>query len=360
MNERFPFAELATRDVRRENWLSIPRHGVTFALGEAHAPSTADGAQSRTVSFEPCPVHAARVHTGHAILVRAVIDGHDAEIFCDAATVQEVTRQAFGTVDQSLLASRERALVIEHVAGDILAMLERQFGCQVTFHWASPDVEPDLPSVGAVQIRLDGRPRPGFAVLHGGAPVAEMFHEWVESCALRPLESHQLMIDVSLLFGATTLAMAELRDLSVGDTVLIDDKFPVDRPLRAIAGKKLVADARFSGAQIEAVSRFSALRGGQTFRWMTEPLEGVQLDMNDSANIATNQLGDMKVRLVFEVGRAELSVSEIERLGPGHVFQVSRASDGHVDVIAGGRVIGSGELVKIGEDIGVRLKRIAS
>jgi type III secretion protein Q len=182
----------------------------------------------------------------------------------------------------------------------------------------------------------------------------------VGQCLLAPPLNISPAIHISILFGATTLSLRDLRGLETGDTVLIDDRFSPDRPLRAVAGKTLVAEARFAGSHIEAMSGFSPVRGGSAFRWMIEPLEGVQLDMNDTNQIATNQLGDMKVKLVFEVGRAELSVDEIEKLGPGHVFQVSRATDGHVDVIAGGRVIGSGELVKIGDDIGVRLKRVAS
>ncbi|MGL4728388.1 MAG: FliM/FliN family flagellar motor switch protein, partial [Bosea sp. (in: a-proteobacteria)] len=114
------------------------------------------------------------------------------------------------------------------------------------------------------------------------------------------------------------------------------------------------------GQRVETVTGFSPLRGGNAFRWLIEPIEGVNFNMAEADNIVASSLGDMKVRLVFEVGRAELSVAEIERLGPGHVFELSRASDGHVDVIAGGRVIGSGEIVKIGDDIGVRLKRIAT
>lgn len=362
MIERFEFIGLGAGNVRLENWLSLPRQGTSLLLGEGHGadPAAAGPAPQNVMTITPCTIHHAHSQMGRTILVRAVFDGHDLELVCDMALAQALVVHGFGEVDQGLLASRERALVLEHALGGPIAMLERETGSLVTFHWAAPDIPPDLAQFGAVSVRLDNRGRAGHAILHGTGFAAEAFRGWVETCGPAPRNAMSPLVDLAFLFGATTLSMSELRDLEIGDTVLIDDTFSVETPLRVVAGKLMVAEARFSGKAIEAMTRFSPFRGGQGFRWMIEPLDGVHLDMNDATHIATNQLGDMKVKLVFEVGRAEMSVGEIEKLGPGYVFQVSRASDGHVDVIAGGRVIGSGELVKIGDDIGVRLKRIAT
>jgi type III secretion protein Q len=360
MIERFPFAEVNPREARIDNWLSTPREGVTLTLGEGyeHEPGGEGAASLATIT--PCAIAHARAQMGRTILVRGMLDGHDVEIMCDTGLVETLVGHSFGPVDQSLLASGERALVLEHAMAGIIAMLERDFGMAVRFEWAAPDVESDLPVIGAVRLVLQQKPRPGHAVIHGAAPVAEMFRSFVESCAPGRPNGLKPNIHVALIFGSTRLSIAEMRGLAVGDTILIDDTFEADRPLRAIAGKTLIAAARFSGPRVETVSGFAPLRGGNAFRWLIEPIEGVNFNMAEPDNIVASSLGDMKVRLVFEVGRAELSVAEIERLGPGHVFELSRASDGHVDVIAGGRVIGSGEIVKIGDDIGVRLKRIAT
>jgi type III secretion protein Q len=358
MIERFPFAEVSPRQARIDNWLSMPREGVTLTLGEAY--EEAGDAIPPLATLTPCAIGHANARMGRTILIHALVDGHDAEIMCETGLVEALAAYAFGQMDQSLLASGERALVLEHALGGMIALLERDFGILAKFDWAAPDVASNLPAIGGVQLALPSKSRPGHAVLHGEGPVAEMFRSFVEHCRPGPPLGLRPAIHVSMVFGSTTLSMAEMRGLSMGDTILIDDIFEAERPLRAVAGKAMIAAARFAGPRVETVTTFSPLRGGSLFRWLAEPLEGVNVKMADSDNLSTSSLNDMKVRLVFEVGRAEMSVSEIERLGPGHVFELARASDGHVDVIAGGRVIGSGEIVKIGEDIGVRLKRIAS
>jgi type III secretion protein Q len=359
MIERFPFAEISLREARIDNWLALPRTGVLLNLGEAYEEAGGD-ARPPLATIVPCAIGAARGRIGRSILIHAMIDGHDAEILCETGLVEALVWHSFGKIDQSLLASGERALVLEHALSGIIDMIERDFGMAAKCEWAAPDVRSDMPAVGAVQLTLPTRSRPGHAIIHGAGPVAEMFRAFVEHCPPGPPLALRPGIHVSMIFGSTTLAMAEMRGLSVGDTILIDDTFEAERPLRAIAGKAMIAAARFAGTRVETVTGFSPLRGGSPFRWLIEPLDGVNFKMAESDNLSTASLNDMKVRLVFEVGRAEMSVAEIERLGPGHVFELARASDGHVDVIAGGRVIGSGEIVKIGDDIGVRLKRIAS
>jgi type III secretion protein Q len=359
MIERFPFAEVSLREARIDNWLALPRNGVVLNLGESYENPAGDRGPP-LVAIVPCAIAIARGRMGRTILIHSQIDGHDVEIMVETGLVEALVSHSFGKVDQSLLASGERALVLEHALSGIIDMLDRDFGMAAKCEWAAPDVRSDLPPVGAVQLTLPARSRPGHAIIHASAPVAEMFRSFVENCPPGPPLALRPGIHVSMIFGSTTLTMAEMRGLSMGDTILIDDTFEADRPLRAIAGKAMIAAARFSGTRVETVTGFSPLRGGSPFRWLIEPLDGVNFKMAETDNLSTSSLNDMKVRLVFEVGRAEMSVAEIERLGPGHVFELARASDGHVDVIAGGRVIGSGEIVKIGDDIGVRLKRIAS
>ncbi len=343
-----------------DRWLSRPREGVTITLGERHGEAPEEAADLATATVTPCAVSDARAHIGRTVLIHALVDGHDAEIICDLGLVQTLVKHVFGDIDQSLLGSSERALVLEHALGAMVALLERDFDMAVRFEWAAQDVESDLPVVGAASVTLPGKTRPGHVIIHGLDAVGMLFRNFVEHCPPGPPVRVRSNIHVSLVFGSTVISVAEMRGLSAGDTILVDECFESDKPLRAVAGKALIAPARFSGPRIEAVAEFAPPKAGAGFRWLVEPPQGVNVNMPDPENLMTNSLGDMKVRLVFEIGRAEISVADIEKLGPGYVFDVTRATDGHVDIIAGGRVIGSGEIVKIGDEIGIRLKRIAS
>ena len=66
-------------------------------------------------------------------------------------------------------------------------------------------------------------------------------------------------------------------------------------------------------------------------------------------------LDDLPVRLVFELGRVELSLGELQRLAPGALVPLGRPLEEPLDIMANGRRLGRGTLVQIGESLGVRI-----
>ena len=70
-------------------------------------------------------------------------------------------------------------------------------------------------------------------------------------------------------------------------------------------------------------------------------------------------LDDLPVRLVFEVGRVELSLGELQRLAPGALVPLARPIEEPLDIMANGRRLGRGTLVQIGDSLGVRIVSLA-
>jgi flagellar motor switch protein FliN/FliY len=70
----------------------------------------------------------------------------------------------------------------------------------------------------------------------------------------------------------------------------------------------------------------------------------------------------MGVRLPIRVlmGRTELPLRDIVRLGGGSVVELDCAPDSPVDIIVNDRLIAQGEIVVVGGNYGVRITRIAS
>lgn len=65
---------------------------------------------------------------------------------------------------------------------------------------------------------------------------------------------------------------------------------------------------------------------------------------------------NLPVRVSFEIGRSELSVGEIADLQPGYVFALPAHLEGaNVTILANGHVAGRGEVVAVGDTLGVRL-----
>lgn len=77
-----------------------------------------------------------------------------------------------------------------------------------------------------------------------------------------------------------------------------------------------------------------------------------------SGSAGFEQVDDLPVELVFEIGRCELPLSEIRKLGEGSVLPAAASTTNAVNILANGRLVGSGELVKIGAGLGVRVVRL--
>ena len=64
----------------------------------------------------------------------------------------------------------------------------------------------------------------------------------------------------------------------------------------------------------------------------------------------------LPVQLRFELGEVELSIAELSALQPGYVFPLaSRLEGANVAIRANGRHVGRGEVVAVGDTLGVRL-----
>ena len=86
---------------------------------------------------------------------------------------------------------------------------------------------------------------------------------------------------------------------------------------------------------------------------------GNPTEFSGPTGLHDSDLDDLPVRLVFEAGRVELSLGELQRLAPGALVPLGRPLDEPLDIMANGRRLGRGTLVRIGESLGVRIVSIA-
>lgn len=67
---------------------------------------------------------------------------------------------------------------------------------------------------------------------------------------------------------------------------------------------------------------------------------------------------DIPVQLVVEVGALNISVQKLLELAPGNMLDLDVTPENGVNLVVNNRIIGKGELVKIGETVGVRILQI--
>ena len=88
---------------------------------------------------------------------------------------------------------------------------------------------------------------------------------------------------------------------------------------------------------------------------------GGQPGRNDSPTKSLEALGfvmDVPVELTVEIGRKNLKIADVLRLGPGSVVELTKDNGEPLDVYVNTRLVARGEAVVVGERYGVRLTEV--
>ena len=70
------------------------------------------------------------------------------------------------------------------------------------------------------------------------------------------------------------------------------------------------------------------------------------------------QIDDIPVKLVFQIGEMRMIFGELIKLQPGYIFALEADPKKPVTIKVNGRPVGTGELVEIGDGIGVRVLQL--
>ena len=68
-----------------------------------------------------------------------------------------------------------------------------------------------------------------------------------------------------------------------------------------------------------------------------------------------SHFGSIPIDIEVELGRQQMKLEDILALQAGSVLRISRSAGENIDILAGGHLIGSGEIVIIEERFGVRI-----
>ena len=69
-------------------------------------------------------------------------------------------------------------------------------------------------------------------------------------------------------------------------------------------------------------------------------------------------LENIDVKLTVEVGNAEIKIRDLLRLNEGSIVELDRLAGDPLDILVNGTMIAQGEVVMVGERIGVRFSEI--
>ncbi len=75
-------------------------------------------------------------------------------------------------------------------------------------------------------------------------------------------------------------------------------------------------------------------------------------------SVGMNFVLDVPVEVTIELGRRNMRIAEVLRLGPGSTLELDKVSGDPLDIYVNNQLIARGEAVVIGERYGVRLTEV--
>lgn len=273
-------------------------------------------------------------------------------VACPADLVREVLLSLDPELDVDALPPDLAALLIEAALTPMIEVWERACGAGV----ALLGVERADAPVGVAGLHmllaggLPGQPERAWAAHLSGRTETEtaLLAFWPAT----PRAMEWLGLQAALRIGATRLPRRVLASLRPGDAVLLETR--VETPTSAVL---VVAEAWTALAQQDANGWRLAEAPGQARR---QGRGAWTMDGDDASGRPPAAAGpdEIPVTLTFDVGRLELPLGELRRLGVGSVLELGRGVGELVEIAAHGRLIGRGELVEVDGAIAVRIVRL--
>jgi type III secretion protein Q len=281
------------------------------------------------------------------------VDGDHGALIVSRRLVKALVGELDPGQDMDHLDPDRLALVLELALSEALSKLEAELGSRLAIESVGP---PGAAASGAVslafEISVDSVDASSGELLLPPRHAAR-FAQFVNRHAADAVPPIELPVPARICVAATTCSVGEIATLSPGDVVMADDCCRQAHTAVAVIAEHLAAPVKLTvaGAQITA----APLRAkNSSLEWSMENGS----DRSQTEVLEKTELDDIPVKLLFELGRVELSLAEVRQLAPGAVIPLQRPLEESIDISANGRRIGRGSLVQIGDNLGVRITRL--
>ncbi len=176
----------------------------------------------------------------------------------------------------------------------------------------------------------------------------------------------QLRLPLAVRIGTTTIAVGEMRDIRPGDIVGIEHWQTHGGALAVhcttgAAGLGWPALAEGRRITIQRPTGASAAPSAHGDSMEDRNNGQRELPHPDAAPAALDRLEELEVSLRFEVGDVSLALADLREVRPGYVFELPQPlKQSEVRIVAGGRILGTGTLIAVGNRLGVRVSSFAA
>lgn len=85
---------------------------------------------------------------------------------------------------------------------------------------------------------------------------------------------------------------------------------------------------------------------------------GQKTEVTKKAHEKTHSAKDIPLQIAVEIGRFNMTIEKVMEMQPGNMLSLNVHPEDGVDLVVNGRRIGKGELIRLGETLGVRITEI--
>lgn len=275
------------------------------------------------------------------------LDGRLAWLALDPALVDRLLDGVLSGLDRTSLDPTLLAMLVELALAPLIEAVEASGGRRIGFRrLGAPEPAERLhmiafrlaPSAGA----------PFLARLHLAAESLGVVAALLEQPPLAPHPAADLPLILACRVGTARLTRGELASVGAGDFVVLTQSGVARGQVELVLNAAVRFPARLEHQTI-------TIEGGPARTMAEDDTNGPD---GQPAPETAPDLDSVPVTLTFELGRLPVPLGELRLLGPGHGFDLGRDLRSPVDIMAGGKKIGSGELIQIDERVGVRVTRL--
>ncbi|WP_345738959.1 type III secretion system cytoplasmic ring protein SctQ [Prosthecobacter algae] len=149
-------------------------------------------------------------------------------------------------------------------------------------------------------------------------------------------------VPIDLIAGTMHVSLADLQALELHDVLLADLKsYQSQRECTLNAARRALGKGHLEASTF-------------TLKHLTSK---PATTMGDAASVSVN---DLEIELTFVVGQTTLTVGELRHLAPGFTFELPISSGDGLLICANGKTIGRGELIEVGDHLGVRVTEFSA
>ena len=263
------------------------------------------------------------------------------------------------------LAPRLRCACLQVYNRGALDWISRQWQCPVTVKAVDLcENEPDYAGTAAFALSSAA----GINYLPGLLELDGIPQRYPLSALFDSVTSHKevfrsrapLRLDV--VAGSARLPLAQIRELQRNDLILPEPgEFSLSSACLRLQGRPLfLAEIEQGSLRVKQLLR-SNLMADTNIPPPGDSDAGAQ-DSGNASNTDSGQLhidpGEIDVAVDFSLGALSLTLAEIEAIGEGHIFELSREPGDCVDIKINGKRLARGEPVLVGDRVGIRIVKI--